>query len=397
MNPIKSSNQSLSNPIDSADDSPPFDSSYEARLKRKISRWRWQYMHLDPWLLFLLVALINVGLIILFSASNDNLAIVQKQVLRFGLGFAILFIFAQIPPRRYHQWAPHLFIFCCALLLGVLFFGQIRGGARRWFDLGLLHLQPSEIMKLALPLMLAQFLSKRKLPPSLLTLLASFAILAIPVLLTIKQPDLGTALIIACSGLCVIFLAGMSWKWIFSIIAVIASSLPFLWHYLHDYQKQRVLTFLNPESDPLGSGYHIIQSKIAIGSGGFIGKGWLNGTQSHLSFLPEHTTDFIFAVAGEEFGLIGGILILLLFIIIFMRCILISNQAQNPFARLLTASLCLTFVLSAFINIGMVIGLLPVVGAPLPLVSYGGSSLLTVMAGFGIIMSVHTHRQLWSS
>jgi rod shape determining protein RodA len=252
-------------------------------------------------------------------------------------------------------------------------------------------------MKLAMPMMLSWYLDDKTLPPTASVLLACSALLAIPVLLTAKQPDLGTAIIIAASGVFVILLSGISWRLIAGISTLAALSTPILWHFMHAYQKERVMTFLNPESDPLGSGYHIIQSKIAIGSGGLFGKGWLNGTQAHLKFLPEHTTDFIFAVGAEEFGFIGAVILILVFLGILSRCLYISSQAQSTFSRLLTGSLCLTFFISVFINIGMVAGILPVVGIPLPFISYGGTSLVSIMAGFGIIMSVQTHKKLLSS
>lgn len=370
---------------------------YESRLKRKMARLKWRTLHIDPSLLVLLLVLAAVGLFILFSASNQNSNIVQKQSLRFVIAFTSMLIFAQISPKRYHQWAPWLFSIALLLLITVLFAGKVDKGARRWLDLGLFNFQPSEIMKLALPLALARYLCDKELPPKAMTLFISCLILAAPVFLTAKEPDLGTAVIIAASGFCVLLLAGISWKLILSLIGLAGLSLPVLWHYMHAYQKERVLTFLNPERDPLGSGYHIIQSKIAIGSGGLFGKGWLQGTQSHLHFLPAHATDFIFAVNGEELGFIGGFLLLLLFTAIFARGLYISSRAQDTFTRLLAGSLSLTFIISAFVNIGMVIGILPVVGVPLPLVSYGGSSMLIFMTGFGMIMSIHTHRKLWSS
>jgi rod shape determining protein RodA len=251
-------------------------------------------------------------------------------------------------------------------------------------------------MKIALPLILAWYLSGKSLPLQWFDLIISGILLIIPTFLIAKEPDLGTAIIIAFSGFCVLFLAGLRWRFILSLLGLGIISMPFIWHFMHDYQKQRVLTFFNPERDPLGSGYHIIQSKIAVGSGGLFGKGYLNGTQSHLSFLPAHATDFIFAVSGEEFGLIGCLLIILLFLFIFIRCMYMSLQAQDTFTRLFTGSFALTFIVSAFINIGMVIGILPVVGVPLPLISYGGSSMLTSMIVFGMMMSIHTHRKMWS-
>ncbi len=371
--------------------------TYESQLKQKIKMLRWYKWHIDPLLLSLLIILALFGLFILYSASNSNLAMVKQQGLRMLVSFAVMLVFAQIPPRHYRRWAPWFFSVSLILLILVLLVGHIQQGARRWLSLGFFHFQPSELMKLSMPMMLAYLLSLKPLPPSLKMLSLSAVVLAVPVLLTARQPDLGTAILIAASGLFVLILAGMSWKLLSSLFALAALCTPILWHFMHQYQRNRVLTFLNPERDPLGSGYHIIQSKIAIGSGGLLGKGYLHGTQSHLQFLPAHATDFIFAVASEELGLIGCGILVLLFFAILGRGIYISMQAQNNFNRLLSGSLSLIFFISALINIGMVIGILPVVGVPLPLVSYGGSSMLTMMASFGMIMSTHTHRKLWSS
>lgn len=373
------------------------DNSYEARLKRKMSQLRWRNLHIDPLLLIGLVALALTGLFILYSASDENLMMVEKQVWRLVFAFSLMFVFAQIPPRRYQQWAPWFFAIALFLLLAVLVIGKVDQGARRWIAFGPIRFQPSEMMKLALPMMLAWFLSDKQLPPTIRLLSICALILLVPVLLTAKQPDLGTAIIIAMAGLAVLLFAGISWKLVLSLLSLFVVSTPILWHFMHHYQKERVLTFLNPERDPLGSGYHIIQSKIAIGSGGLYGTGWLHGTQSHLSFLPAHATDFIFAVSAEELGFFGCLFILFLFLAIFTRCLYMSTKAQNGFCRLLSGSLSLTFILSALINIGMVVGILPVVGIPLPLISYGGSSMLITMISFGIMMSIHTHRKLYSS
>lgn len=369
----------------------------DSRLKRKISNLRWQVLHLDPLLLVFLLLLSGMGLFILFSASNESVGMMTKQIMRLLLGFIIMFIFANISPKRYYEWAPWAFAIGLFLLLVVLVFGHVGKGAQRWLNLGIFNLQPSEIMKLATPMMIARYLSDHELPPRLMSLVVAGLLLIIPVLLIAKQPDLGTAIIIAISGFCVVLLAGLSWRLIITFCSLGGLLMPILWHFMHGYQKERVLTFLSPERDPLGSGYHIIQSKIAIGSGGIFGKGWLHGTQSHLQFLPAHATDFIFAVTAEELGFIGCILLIALFLAIFMRCLYISTQAQDSYTRLLAGSISLTFMMCATINIGMVIGILPVVGVPLPLVSYGGSSIVSTMAAFGIIMSIHTHRKLWSS
>ncbi len=364
--------------------------------RQRIKWLNWQYWHLDPVLMGLLALLACIGLFILYSASGSNATIVEKQSVRMLFAFAIMVVFAKIPSEYYQRWALAFFLITCALLIGVILLGQSSQGAQRWLNLGFFHFQPSELMKLAMPMMLAYCL-QHQLPPRLKMLLVSAILLCIPVILTAKQPDLGTAILIAISGICVIFIAGIRWRLLITLLSIALISTPFLWHLLHDYQKERVITFFNPETDPLGSGYHIIQSKIAVGSGGLLGKGYLQGTQSHLQFLPAHTTDFIFAVSSEEFGLIGSIAIIILFFAILCRCLYISMHAQSNFNRLLASALCLTFFMSAFINISMVIGILPVVGIPLPLISYGGSSMLTTLASFGIIMSIHTHRKLWSS
>jgi rod shape determining protein RodA len=292
------------------------------------------------------------------------------------------------------RWSPAIYGVGIVLLLAVLLVGDIGKGAQRWLDLGVLRFQPSEMVKVGVPMMVAWVLAGGALPPNWRRLLLALGLTIVPVLLIAKQPDLGTALLVAAAGISVLFLAGMSWRLIGGFGALMAAALPVVWMFLRDYQKQRVLTFLDPEQDPLGAGYHTIQSKIAIGSGGVYGKGWLHGTQSQLEFVPEKHTDFIFAVMSEEFGLIGGVILLTLYVLIVLRGLYIASQAQDSYARLLAGSLTLVFFVYAFVNVGMVIGVLPVVGVPLPLISYGGTSLVTLMAGFGILMSVHTHRKL---
>lgn len=356
----------------------------------------WNKSHLDFPLLLGLVFLILYGLIILYSAGNQNFQLIGHQIASMGFAFGIMLIFAQITPHQYRALAPWIFAFTLIMLIVVMATGVISKGAQRWLDLGLFKFQPSEMMKIAMPMMLAWFLKDQNLPPNYKTIAISFVILMIPVLMIAKQPDLGTAIIITATGIFVLLLAGISWRLVGGSVISLAIILPIIWHFLHDYQKNRILTFLNPEKDPLGTGYHIIQSKIAIGSGGFFGKGWLEGTQTHLQFLPEHSTDFIFAVCGEELGFIGCLLLISIFAYIVGRGLYISRNAQDTFSRLLAGSLSLTFFLSFFVNVGMVIGILPVVGLPLPLISYGGSSLVTLMAGFGIIMSISTHRKLLS-
>lgn len=357
----------------------------------------WRKLHLDSPLLFGIAALVAMGLFILYSASNKSIYAVAHQLMSFALASSIMLVLAQIPPHKYRILAPWFFIITLILLIAVLGLGAVSKGAQRWLNLGIIRFQPSEMMKIAMPMMLAWYLRDKQLPPDSKTLAISLAILLVPIFMIAKQPDLGTALIIAATGIFVILLTGINWKLIGGSIVAITIGVPLVWHFMHDYQKNRILTFLNPERDPLGSGYHIIQSKIAIGSGGFFGKGWLHGSQTHLQFLPEHSTDFIFAVCGEELGLIGCIVLIGLFTYLVARGLYISNRAQDTFNRLLAGSLILTFFLSFLVNIGMVIGLLPVVGLPLPLVSYGGSSIVTLMAGFGIIMSIHTHRKLLSN
>lgn len=354
----------------------------------------WSTLHIDLTLLIALLLLLMLGLLILYSSSEQNFLIIERQMMRIGLSFLLMLGFAQIPPATYQRWSHWLYLIGILLLVGVLLVGHINKGAQRWLNLGLMRFQPSEMMKLVVPMYLAAHFHKIHLPLMTRSILFAAIIILIPVLLTAKQPDLGTAILIALAGASVLFLAGLSLRLILGIATLGVLITPVIWYVMHDYQRQRILTFFNPERDPLGNGYHIIQSKIAIGSGGLFGKGWLNGTQSHLHFLPEHSTDFIFGVCGEEFGLIGSIILILLFMAVIFRGFYITVNAQDTFTRLLAGSLTLTFFFSFFINMGMVTGILPVVGLPLPLVSYGGSSMVTLMASFGILMSIHTHRKL---
>ncbi|RTE87456.1 MULTISPECIES: rod shape-determining protein RodA [Gammaproteobacteria] len=352
-------------------------------------------LHIDGPLFLGLLALCVVSLFVIYSAGGENSRIMIAQSIRIGLSFAILFIVAQINPARYSSWAVLIYLFGVALLVAVLFVGVTGKGAQRWLDLGIARVQPSEVLKLAVPFMLAWYCARKELPIRTTHVIGGLILVMIPTFLIYKQPDLGTAILVATSGIFVLFLAGMSWRLITLGGFLAALSLPLLWIFaLHDYQKQRVLTFLNPESDPLGAGYHIIQSKIAIGSGGVEGKGWLQGTQSQLEFLPERHTDFIFSVFSEEFGLIGVLGLLILYGFVITRSMLISIRAQSMFTRLMGGSITLTFFIYVLVNIGMVSGLLPVVGVPLPLISYGGTSMVTMMAGFGIIMAIATHRRL---
>lgn len=355
----------------------------------------WYNIHIDPMLLSAILLVIGAGLLILFSAGSQSFSLLYRQIIRLSIALVIMIVFAQIPPRKYYQWIPTVFAFGMLLLISVLIIGHIGKGAQRWLNLGIMRFQPSEIMKLVVPMMIARYLHDKTLPPKPKDLAIAALIFLVPTFLTAKQPDLGTAIMIACSGGFVLLLAGLSWRLIATFSALLVTSAPIIWHFMHTYQKNRVLTFLDPERDPLGSGYHIIQSKIAIGSGGVFGRGWLEGTQSHLQFLPEHATDFIFAVCGEEFGFIGSMILLLLLLAVVMRGLYISARAQGTFSRLLAGSITLTFFVSFFVNIGMVTGILPVVGLPLPLVSYGGTSVLIILIGMGILMSIHTHRKLF--
>ena len=354
----------------------------------------WQKIHIDVPLLLGICTLMILSLFVVYSAGGQDIDLVYRQVRRIAFSIVVMLVIAQFPPLSYQKWAVPMFVIGVALLAAVLLFGHVGMGAQRWLNLGFIRFQPSEIMKLVVPIMIAWFISQHNLPAKLSTIFIAFILVLLPTLLIAKQPDLGTSLLIASSGIFVIFLAGASWKLIAICSGLASAFVPILWTFLmKDYQKQRVLTFLNPEQDPLGSGYHIIQSKIAIGSGGLHGKGWLHGTQSQLEFLPEPHTDFIFSVFSEEFGLIGVSLLLMIYMGIVMRGLWIANNAQHAFTKLLAGSLTLTFFVYVFVNIGMVSGLLPVVGVPLPLISYGGTSMVTLMAGFGIIMAVGTHRR----
>lgn len=351
-------------------------------------------LRLDPPLVLGVVALSAVGLLALYSASGESLDRLIQQAARLGVGFGVMLVAAQIPPRNLRLWSPWLFLAGLGLLLWVLLAGSVGGGAQRWISLGFMRFQPSEAMKIIVPMMVAWYIGDRALPPSLPRVIVALVIIAIPVVMIARQPDLGTALLVAAAGLLVVFLAGLSGRLIGLLAVLGAAMIPVLWHFMHDYQRRRVLTMLDPESDPLGAGYHIIQSKIAIGSGGLYGKGWLNGTQSQLDFIPERSTDFIFAVFGEEFGFFGALVLLLIYCFIVIRAIYIAARAQDLFGQLLAGSLALTFFVYLFVNVGMVTGLLPVVGVPLPLVSYGGTSVVTLLGGFGIIMSIRSHKRL---
>ncbi|MFP8965700.1 rod shape-determining protein RodA [Pokkaliibacter sp. CJK22405] len=354
----------------------------------------WQRLHLDPWLLLPILMLMGYGLVILYSASEGDMGYVERQAARFMLAFVVMWGFAWISPRHLRMLAPWLYSLGIVLLLAVIFVGVGAKGAQRWLEIpGLPRFQPAELMKLVLPMTIALWLSNHKIPPRISHIFIGLVIIAVPVLLIAKQPDLGTSVLIGASGVFAILFSGIPWRWVFLAGGSGLACLPGLWYFMRDYQRQRVLTFLDPESDPLGAGWNIIQSKTAIGSGGLFGKGWMHGTQSQLHFLPESHTDFIVAVLGEEFGFIGIGALLIIYLMIIARALYLSTQAEDVFGRLLSGSLVLTFFVYVFVNIGMVSGILPVVGVPLPLVSYGGTSVVTLLSSFGMVMSVHFHRQ----
>jgi rod shape determining protein RodA len=329
-----------------------------------------------------------------FSASAENVTILVKHILRLIMGFGILFLIAQIRPEDLRRLAPFLFGLGVVLLVAVLGVGTVLKGARRWLGVGSMSFQPAEIMKLALPMMLAWYFARVPLPPNLRQMALAGIITLVPVALIARQPDLGTAILVLGSGFAMLFLAGMYWRILIGFAALAAVAIPFVWTHLHGYQQKRILTLLDPASDPLGAGYHTLQGMIAIGSGGFFGKGWLNSSQAHLEYLPESSTDFIFAVFAEEFGLLGILVLLGIYLFIVYRGFMIALLAQDSFTRLLAGGLTLVFFFYFFVNVGMVSGILPVVGVPLPLISYGGTALVTLMAAFGMLMSIHTHRKM---
>ncbi|MGV3346341.1 peptidoglycan glycosyltransferase MrdB [Enterobacteriaceae bacterium LUAb1] len=357
----------------------------------------WTKIHIDPLFLLCVITLLIYSAVVIWSASGQDPGMMERKIGQIMMGLVIMVVMAQIPPRIYEGWAPYLYIFSVILLVAVDVFGQISKGAQRWLDLGILRFQPSEIAKIAVPLMVARFMNRDVCPPSLKNTGLALMLIFVPTLLVAAQPDLGTAILVCASGLFVLFLSGLSWRLIGIALLLLAAFIPVLWFFLmHDYQRDRIMMLLDPESDPLGAGYHIIQSKIAIGSGGLRGKGWLHGTQSQLEFLPERHTDFIFAVLAEELGLIGVVILVVLYLLLIMRGLMIAAYAQTTFGRVMAGGLMLILFVYVFVNIGMVSGILPVVGVPLPLVSYGGSALIVLMAGFGIVMSIHTHRKMLS-
>ena len=350
--------------------------------------------HIDGWLLAAVVALMTAGLFVLYSAANASLPRFSGQIVNLLAALAVMWVVANVPPHYLMRLSLPAYLAGLALLIGVALFGDVVNGARRWLHVGVTRIQPSELMKIAVPLMLAWYFNRYEATLKARHYLVAAVLLLAPVGLIARQPDLGTAALILATGCYVLFLAGLPWRIIAGLSVGAVASVPLLWSVLHGYQKQRVLTLLDPMQDPLGAGYHTIQSTIAVGAGGLTGKGWMKGTQAHLDFIPERTTDFVFAVYSEEFGLVGNVVLLLLFLLVIARGLVISANAPTLFARLLAGAITLTFFTYAFVNMGMVSGILPVVGVPLPLISYGGTALVTLCLGFGILMSIQTHRKL---
>jgi len=368
----------------------------ESRTRRNVTAGSrlLKALHLDGPLMLLLAVTCAFGLLVLYSASGGNTGLWLRQAARLGIAVVALLVLAQVPARFLRILTPAVYAAGVLLLVAVAGLGEIGKGAQRWLDLGVVRFQPSEIMKLAVPMMCAWYLHHRALPASFGETLVVLVIIVFPALLIFEQPDLGTALLVAAAGIVVLLLSGLPWKFVFAGTGLAAAAAPLAWFLLHDYQRRRVLTLLDPQSDPLGAGYHIIQSQIAIGSGGVFGKGWMNGSQAQLEFLPERSTDFIFAVIGEELGLLGQLLLIGLYLAIIGRSLYLANECRDTFGRLVSGAVALTFFVYVFVNTGMVTGILPVVGVPLPLVSYGGTSMVTLMAGFGILMSLRSQRKL---
>ena len=349
---------------------------------------------IDGSLFGIVLALLALGLVVLVSASNLNAARVTAQLANMLIALGVLWLFANIPPHSQMRLAAPLYVLGVLLLIAVALFGDVVHGARRWLDLGITRIQPSEFMKIAVPLALAWYFDRHEKTLRLGNYAVAVVMLVVPVALIARQPDLGTAVLITAGGFFVLFLAGLSWRIIAGLAIAGAAVLPLVWSALRDYQRQRILTLIDPTQDPLGTGYHTIQSMIAVGSGGWFGKGWLNGSQTHLDFIPERTTDFVFAVYAEEFGLLGCLVLLGLYLAAISRGMLITASAPTMFARLLSGAITLTFFTYAFVNMGMVSGILPVVGLPLPLISYGGTALVSICLGFGILMSINSHKKL---
>lgn len=352
---------------------------------------RW---HLDKPLFTALALLALISLVVLYSASGDSVRFAAGDAVRLIIGFVVMVVVAQVPPATYRRWSLPLFTAGVLALAAVLAIGVVRFGARRWIALGPLSIQPSEFMNLAVPMMLSWFFSRHTLPPRLLEIIGAVLILMVPVLLIAKEPDLGTAIIVLLSGVIVLFLAGISWRTIIVVVLAVLAAAPVIWAHMHHYQRQRIYILFHPEADPLGAGYHAIQGMIAVGSGGLFGQGWLHSSQASLHFLPDSTTDFAFAVFCQEFGLFGDLILISLYLFIVYRGLRIAFAAQDSYSRLLASSLSVLFFFDVFINMGMVAGILPIVGVPLPLLSYGGTSLIIIMAGLGVLMSIHSHRTL---
>jgi rod shape determining protein RodA len=349
----------------------------------------------DSTLFSIVLGLLGLGLLTLYSAAYENPSRMTAQLVNISVALSVMWVVAQIPPQTLMRFAPPLYLIGLLLLIAVALFGDIRNGARRWINLGVTSIQPSELMKIAMPLMLAWYFQKRESLLRVSDYAVAVLILALPTLLIARQPDLGTALLVAAAGFFVIFLAGLSWKVIIGLGVTGVAAIPLvLWPLMHDYQRRRILTLLDPTEDPLGAGYHIIQSTIAVGSGGITGKGWLRGTQTHLEFIPERTTDFIFAAFSEEFGLVGTLLLIAGFFFLVFRGLVIAREAPTLFTRVLAGSVSMIFFTYAFVNMGMVSGILPVVGVPLPLISYGGTSMVMLCLGLGILMSIATHKNV---
>lgn len=354
----------------------------------------WQRVHLDPILLCIVYAILGIGTFVLISAGESSLYYVKRQLVFAGIGTIAMIVVAQLPPSFMRRWVWPVYVFGILLLLVVLFFGAGAKGAQRWIDLGVISFQPSEIVKLTLPITVAAFLSQGPLPPNLGRVVTTLVLVLTPMGLVLKQPDLGTGMLIAASGFIVLFLAGLKWRYLIAAFVLALIGLPLLWLFvMHDYQRQRVLTMFNPEADKLGAGWNIIQSKTAIGSGGWSGKGWMGGTQSHLDFLPEGHTDFIIAVLAEEFGMRGVLFLLCFYMLFVVRGFWISLNAKSAFGRMVAGALTFTLFVYVFVNMGMVSGILPVVGVPLPLVSYGGTSLLSLFMSFGVLMAIATEKR----
>lgn len=347
---------------------------------------------LDLPLLGALLALMVIGLAVLYSAADGSINMVIAQGARYGVGLAAMWALSRMPTSQLRNWSPLIYAVSLLPLVAVLFIGKGKHG-NHWIDLGVFYFQPAELLKLSLPMMVAWYLNRRPLPPGVGVTLTAALIIGVPTLLILQQPDFGTAMLVALSGAFALYLAGLSWWWLVAAAGAVSAIAPAAWFFfLRQYQKDRILTFLDPESDPLGTGWNIIQSKIAIGAGGFMGKGWMQGSQSHLNYLPEHTTDFIFAVLSEEFGWIGVVTVLALYLFVIGRCLWIANEARDGYSRLIAGALSLAFCVYVIVNGGMIAGLLPVVGVPMPLLSFGGTSAVSLLAGLGVVMAVRAHR-----